>query len=374
MKIAFDAKRAYRNSSGLGNYSRMVIRQLCEYYPHNEYIMYSPKNGSIDPDFPPGNSKLILPQKPVYKLFNAYWRSYHLKNILEKEKPDIFHGLSNELPFNIHKTRIKTVVTIHDLIFIRFPELYKYIDRKIYSRKFRYASENADLVIATSEQTKKDIITFFGVKEKKVKVVYQSGNPVFNYELNSDEIKWIRNKYNIGSDYILNLGTIEERKNLLQLVKALHLARNKALLVVIGRPKKKYFQKVQDYIHKNRINNIQFLQDVPTSDLPALYQGASLFVYPSSFEGFGIPVLEAIQSGTPVIAGAGHCLEETGGPESIYTDPFNIEEFAKVIDKVLDNSDLRRKMKESGKLYSEKFQPHNTVKNLHSVYEHLQGT
>lgn len=374
MKIAFDAKRAFRNSSGLGNYSRMVIRQLCEYYPQNEYIMYSPKNGSIDPDFPPHNAKLILPKKPVYKFFNAYWRSYHLKNILEKENPDIFHGLSNEIPFNLHKTKVKTIVTIHDLIFIRFPDLYRYIDRKIYSRKFRYASENADLVIAASEQTKKDIIEFFGIPEKKIKVVYQSGNPMFSHKLNSDEINWIKNKYNTGSEYILNLGTIEERKNLLQLLKALRESQNKTQLVVVGQPKKKYFQKVQEFIRKNRLNNIRFLQNVPTSDLPALYQGASLFVYPSSFEGFGIPVLEAIQSGTPVIAGAGHCLEETGGPESIYIDPFKTEKFADIIDKVLDNSDLRQKMEEAGKKHAEQFLPHNTVKNLYSVYEGLQGT
>ncbi len=371
MKIAFDAKRAFRNSSGLGNYSRMIIRQLCQYYPDNEYIMYSPHNGIIDQDFPPENSRLILPESTVSKIFRSYWRSYSLKNIIQKDKPDIFHGLSNELPLNIHKSGIRTVVTIHDLIFLRFPELYKYIDRKIYLRKFRYASENADIVIAVSEQTKKDLQNYFNIPENKIRVVYQSGNPIFSKKLDPHKVENIREKYSIPSGYVLNLGTIEERKNLLQLVKAVHSAKNTVPLVIVGRAKKHYAEKVHEYIARNRLDNIHFLHNVPTSDLPALYQGASLFAYPSSFEGFGIPVLEAVQSGTPVIAGAGHCLEETGGPESIYINPFNIEKFSAAIDNILENSDLRSKMIEAGHKHSLKFRPEKTVKNLYRVYESL---
>ncbi|MFW5820469.1 MAG: glycosyltransferase, partial [Bacteroidota bacterium] len=194
MKIAFDAKRAFCNPSGLGNYSRMVIRQLCEYYPENEYLLYSPQNGSVDPDFPPPKAELKLPETFISRLFNSYWRSYSLKNILINEKPDIFHGLSNELPLNIHRSNIKSVVTIHDLIFIRFPDLYKHIDRNIYLKKFKYASKNADIVIAVSEQTKRDLIHFFNTPEEKIKVVYQSGDPLFSKKLNKEEIKNVREK------------------------------------------------------------------------------------------------------------------------------------------------------------------------------------
>ncbi|MGC9343467.1 MAG: glycosyltransferase family 4 protein [Bacteroidales bacterium] len=372
MKIAFDAKRAFRNSSGLGNYSRTIIRQLAEFYPDNEYILYSPKEGSIDRDFPPENTNSVFPKTLFAKVFNSYWRSYSLGKIIREDNPDIFHGLSNELPMNIHKNGVKSLVTIHDLIFLRYPNLYKFIDRKIYLKKFLYASQNADKIIAVSEQTKRDIIRFFEIPEEKIEVVYQSWNPHYNSKLRDEQTLKIRMKYDLPSEYILTVGTIEERKNLLQLIKALNVSDINTPLAVVGRKKKGYSDKVYEYIRTNRLENIYFLENVPDEDLPGLYQGASLFVYPSSFEGFGIPVLEAIQSGTPVIAAQGHCLEETGGPESVYIDPFNIEEFGNAIMKVLQNSDLQKKMIQSGFLHAKKFTPEKSVSKLFSVYESLQ--
>jgi glycosyltransferase involved in cell wall biosynthesis len=372
MKIAFDAKRAFRNSSGLGNYSRTIIRQLSEFYPENKYILYSPKGGNIDIDFPPGNTSSVFPSGFFSKIFTSYWRSYSLGRILKQTQPDVFHGLSNELPMNIHKSGVKRLVTIHDLIFFRYPDLYQFIDRKIYHKKFLYASENADKVIAVSEQTKKDIIRYLGIPGEKIEVVYQSWDPRYNKKHTAEEIRNIRKKYDLPEEYILNVGTIEERKNLLQLIKALNEAKISIPLAVVGRRKKGYAEKVFEYIRDHRLENIYFLQSVPNEDLPALYQGASLFVYPSSFEGFGIPVLEALQSGVPVIAGKGHCLEETGGPESIYIDPFNVEEFGKAIRKVLNDRNLQKKMMDAGFLHAKNFTPEKTVSKLYSVYESLQ--
>lgn len=370
MKIAFDAKRAFRNSSGLGNYSRTIIRQLSEFYPGNEYILFTPKTGITEPGFPPGNS-IIVTATGISRLFKSYWRSYSLGKLLNRISPDIYHGLSNELPLNIHKTNIRKIVTIHDLIFIRYPGLYKAVDRRIYNRKFRYAAENADIIVAASEQTKSDIIQFYNIPEKKIRVVYQSWNPAFNKIQEKQEMKKVTDKYNLPGNYIFYVGTIEERKNLLQLTKALKQTKNSIPLVVAGRKKMAYTRKVVDYVKKNQPLDVYFLANVPNTDLPALYQGADLFVYPSSFEGFGIPVLEALQSGTPVIAGEGHCLEETGGKHSVYIDPFDTEKFAASIDRVLSNTDLQKNMIRKGKEHAKMFAPEITVKNLYSVYESL---
>lgn len=369
MVIGFDAKRAFRNSSGLGNYSRRLIHQLARFYPHNRYLLYTPNPISLENDFPPLNTETLTPPGSIARLAPSLWRSYSIMNNIIKDKPDIFHGLSNELPFSIEKTKVKSIVTIHDLIFIRYPEFYKKIDRKIYLKKFRFSAENADRVIAASEQTKKDIIQFLGIPKEKIHVVYQSGNPMFSSPVGEQKIRAIRKKYSLPEDYIFNLGTIEERKNLLQLLRALQLTKERYPLVVAGNPKPSYFGKVKRFIGENKSDNIFFLNRIPTNDLPALYQGAKLFVYPSSFEGFGIPVLEALQSGIPVIAGKGNCLEETGGPASIYIDPFDSEKFAVEIDRVMNDSELCRKMTREGLTYARKFEPQSTTENLMRLYE-----
>ena len=371
MKIAFDAKRAFRNSSGLGNYSRNVIRQLCEYYPENEYFLFTPSQSSIEPGFPPAKTQVETPPGSAARAFAGFWRSYGMVRQIRNLKPDIFHGLSNELPFNIKSSGTKSIVTIHDLIFIRFPHLYKPVDRFIYQKKFLKAVENANLVIAASEQTRKDIIHFFNAPDEKIKVVYQSGNPIFNQMHSKEEIRATLQKYDLPGEYILCVGTLEERKNQLQIIKALHQGNIDIPLVLAGRVHKKYSKELYDYIATNNVENIFFLNRFPTAELPALYQGASLFVYPSSFEGFGIPVLEAIQSGIPVIAGAGHCLEETGGPGSVYVNPNDIESFSEIIKNTLQNSELRKSMISTGKKHSLKFLPEVTVKNLMEVYESI---
>ena len=371
MKIAFDAKRAFLNYSGLGNYSRTAISLLAHYFPENEYLLYTPKTGYSKPDFPPSNTTILTPERFFDKKFSSLWRTAFQSNDIKNQHPDIFHGLSNELPFNIQKADVKSVVTIHDLIFLRFPELYKPVDRFIYKKKFATAAKVADKVIAISEQTKEDIINFLHIDESKIEVVYQSSNPVFSEDVGGNILQKVKEKYGLPSEFILYVGTIEERKNLLNLLMALHEGNIKIPLVVVGNPKKKYTEKVYSYIRSHLMEDIIFIQNIPLSDLPAIYRLANLFVYPSSFEGFGIPVLEAIQSGIPVIAGKGSCLEETGGSETIYIDPFNGEEFSESIRKVLEDSLLREKMIKEGLKFSENFKPEKTVKSLYKVYESI---
>lgn len=370
MRIAYDAKRAFMNYSGLGNYSRTLISSVAKYYTENQYFLYTPGAGTDFKDFPPKNTSVIMPETFFNKTFSSYWRSYKIADSVKKKKMDLFHGLSHELPQNIEKTGVKSIVTIHDLILYRFPKLYKSIDRKIYQKKYEHSLRVADKIIAISEQTKRDIINFMDIEESRIEVVYQSSNPIYNTQLSIEHLQQIREKYDLPSEFILSVGTIEKRKNLLELLKAVHQSKSNIPLVVVGK-EKKYANEVYSFIAEKQISDTIFLKNLPGSDLPGIYQLASLFAYPSSFEGFGLPVLEALQSGTPVIAAKGSCLEETGGPESLYIDPFNTAEFSTAINRVLEDSELRKIMKFQGFEFSRKFDAETAIVSLNNIYESI---
>ena len=370
MRIGFDAKRAFFNQSGLGNYSRTLVTQLCNLFPENEYVLFSPKKTEKSGLFPPENAVSIYPEHFPLKQFPSWWRSFFMGRSVEQQKIQLFHGLSNELPSDIKKSRARSVVTIHDLIFLRYPDLYKKIDRAIYRRKFYRSCMDADAVIAISEQTKADIIQYFDIKPEKIHVIYQGCSPLY-YEKASEEKKSnIRAKYSLPRNYMLYVGTIEERKNLLQLAKARHENNIELPLVVVGRPTP-YFEKVRTYISENNVKDIYFLQNLDQTELPAIYQMAELFVYPSSFEGFGIPILEALNSGTPVITGRGGCLHETGGPDSLYVNPLEPGEIAESIMKILNNKELKDKMIAAGYEHALLFREGRTAGEMMKLYRSL---
>jgi glycosyltransferase involved in cell wall biosynthesis len=303
-------------------------------------------------------------------MLKSYWRSFLLSKRLVKDGIDIYHGLSNELPYNLQKTNVKSVVTIHDLIFMRYPEWYNPIDRQIYTYKFRYSSKIAQAVIAISEQTKTDLIDYFKMDEKKIKVVYQGCNEVFKQQLSKEEIEKLNRQYNLPEQYILYVGTIEERKNLLNIIRALHQGKIDVPLVVVGRPTA-YYEKVRKYIQDNQLENIIFLNSIPVENLPAMYQGASLFTYPSIFEGFGIPILEALQSKVPVITSKGGCFHEVGGTSSVYIDPENVEEIIDAIKKILSDSALQVEMKEKGFQHAHKFSNTIISQQIMDLYQEI---
>ena len=370
MRIGFDAKRAFYNFTGLGNYSRNVIRQLAVNYPGNNYLLYNPGKEVIIENFPPDNCIIVKPDNLFYRCFPSVWRSFGLPEILQKERIDIFHGLSNELPFGIFGTSLKKVVTIHDLIFLRYPKIYRFADREIYKRKFRYSAGVADRIIAVSEQTQRDIHHFFNIGISRIEVIYQDCSPVFHHAVSREEMDAVRKKYFLPSEYMLYVGTIEERKNLLSILQAINSFRIELPLVIVGR-ETNYIKEIREYIAEKGILNLYFLKSLPERELPAIYANASLFLYPSSFEGFGIPVLEALNSGTPVITARGSCLEETGGKAAIYVDPYNIEELGNAILEVLGNTELRNQMIGKGKKHALNFRPEITTRQLYELYKGL---
>jgi glycosyltransferase involved in cell wall biosynthesis len=354
--------------TGLGNYSREVVRMMASNYPDNEYLLYTPKvkpNNRLGflKDFP--QIKTLL---PTSKFFTSWWRSKGVVSDLKRDGVEIYHGLSHELPMGIHQSSIRPVVTVHDMIFMRFPQYFGLISRMIYDSKIRYACKHADAIIAVSQKTKDDVVELLGVDADKIEVIYQACDDSFKIKQTLKRKTEVKQKYQLPDHFILNVGTIEPRKNLLQLVKALQLLPD-VKLVVIGK-QATYFKQVRQYIVANGLDKrIIFISNVQFDELPAIYQLANVFVYPSRYEGFGIPILEALASGTPVVAATGSCLEEAGGPDSLYVGPDDEKGLAEKIDLVLKDSSLSQQMIERGMLYAAKFEEKKLAAQMMSVYQ-----
>lgn len=381
MRIGFDAKRAAQNRTGLGNYSRLILDLLATYAPQNNFFLYIPNpnkvallndNSQIQKN---SNFKSCYPHNSFWKRLCSLWRIWGVTDDITKDDIELFHGLSNELPLNIrHAKNTKTIVTIHDLIFLRYPKYYSFIDRHIYNYKFKKACRNADRIIAVSECTKRDIMHFYQIPANKIDVVYQGCDEQFKYPVNEKTKEEIRNKYQIPSKYILYVGSIEGRKNLLLIAKALEFIEEPIQVIAIGK-RTAYTEHVKKYLeHKGLSHRMILLHNVLFHELPTFYQMAMTFIYPSFFEGFGIPLLEALHSGTPVIGAKGSCLEEAGGPHSIYIDPNDPQELAEAIKRTLTDSSLRKEMIEKGKEYALLFERDIIAKELLKVYHKTLAT
>lgn len=368
MKIGFDAKRAFLNSSGLGNYSRNTLNALFRFFPENEYILFTPE--IRDRLFDNYNRfKVVSPQNRIAKKMKSLWRSLFLVPQLKKHEIELFHGLSNELPKGIHKSGIPSVATIHDLIFMRYPEFYKPLDRKIYFKKVKYACHSADKIIAISRQTKNDIETFFHVPPEKVALIYQPVAPVFFEKQNTSAI---REKYHLPEKFILSVGTLEPRKNQLALLQALHSSEIRVSVVFVGKQTAPYMAEIQKFINENEMESqVKFLSNIPEADLAALYQSAIFSVYISVFEGFGLPVIESMACGCPVITSSVSVLPETAGDAAVLCNPAKVEEIAQKVALLLENEPFRKEITEKGKQRATLFHPENYAQKLISLYTEI---
>ena len=367
MRIGFDAKRAFNNHTGLGNYSRFVIEALS--HPRLEWgslesLLYTPKVknlvwlNSFDHNF--------VIKAPSVKV-GGLWRSWLINNDLKKDNVDIFHGLSNEIPFGINKSGVKSVVTIHDLIFMRYSKLYPAIDRFFYQQKFRYACENADAVVAVSQQTKDDIMEFYKIPAERIRVIYQDCQSSFHQKVDNQSILTIKSKYSLNKPYIICVSSFSERKNQKRLVEAFQQLGLKDYELVLVGGKSKYAEEIT----QNSPKDTRVLFGVPSADLPALYQGASLCVYSSFFEGFGIPIVEALHSSVPVVAATGSCLEEAGGEGALYANPLDVNDLADKVRQVLTNDSLRNDLVMKGKEHIKQFSAENIAGQLIELYREL---
>ncbi len=363
--IGFDAKRIVRNGTGLGSYGRTLVNDLAELPLHLH--LYAPDEGREDlrsQVVKRDNVTFHFPERASTALGKALWRSRGIVNDLRRDGIQVFHGLSGELPIGIRKSGIRSIVTIHDLIFLRHPEYYHWLDSRIYAWKFRRTIKEADHIVAISECTKRDIMEYAQVDSSKISVVYQSCSPRFTVSGKPADT---------SQRYILSVGSIEERKNILLAVKALHWLPEEIKLVLVGRHTK-YADRVTDYVKAHHLEHrVSLRHGVTNEELPALYAGAEAFVYPSRYEGFGIPVIEAICCGLPVVACTGSCLEEAGGPHSLYVSPDDERGMANALSSVLKGSDGREQRIALSRDYVRRFEGNNIANQMAELYNYLKA-
>lgn len=372
MRIGYDAKRAVRNMTGLGNYSRLVIESVAQRFPSHSLRLYAPdtrENPRLAPILEMPNVELVLPAGDGLMAKGALWRSFGITRQLRADGIDLYHGLSNELPLNIARSGIPSVVTVHDLIYRRLRECYSIPDRLLYDFKYRASCKAADRVIAISRRTADDITELYGIDPEKIDIVYQGCAEAFKHPASRHALASAREKYRLPARYIIQVGTIEKRKNLELTVKALAALPRDVELVVVGGDRG-YLGSVRKIARANgTLPRIHVISNVAFSELPALYQMSSAVAYPSRYEGFGIPVLEGLESNRPVIAGKGSCLEEAGGEAAFYVDPDSPREMAEALKAALTDGPQLVSRLAIGKRHASRFSNSEIASRLEAVYE-----
>ena len=349
MRIAFDAKRYYHNHTGLGNYSRTLVAALQQFYPDNDYRLYDEK---------------------------SFVRTFRMGGKAEADGCAVLHGLSNELPFDSKRAVVKTVVTIHDVAWRTFPDMYHLIDRKIYDLKYGWAAKHADTVVAISESTKRDVMRFYDVPEEHIEVVYQPVAEHFYTPLDHAESKALLDASLPGlpQEYLLSVGSINSRKNLLGTLQALARIEgtNRPPLVVVGRGRE-YMRECQQFasqhLNTNDVVWIDRLDDMTV--LQALYTHALAMLYPSHYEGFGLPVVESLLQGTPVLTSTVSSLPEAAGPGGLLVNPSDVGEIACQLQRLIDDEALRLRLASEGEAYC---RTHFTAEGMAGQMMEVYGT
>lgn len=370
IRIAFDGKRAVNNDTGLGNYSRLVIASMSALYPQYRYLLFAPKmrdNPRLEPLLLRENVEVVLPSCAMGRHFSAFWRSVLIPREASARKVDVYHGLSNEIP--LVKMPCPTVVTIHDLIWRRVPEDYPATDRWIYEHKYRHSARRAVRIIAGSECTKSDIVRDWHIDPQRIDVIYQGCDPIFAKGIDAAERQRVKAKYDLPQDYIISVGSVRRRKNQLLAVRALAALPENVHLLIVGSADKQYGAVIEAEVERLRlVNRVRRLTGADFADLPALYACARFSSYTSYYEGFGIPVVESLTVGTPVIAACGSCLEEAGGGGAIYVNPDDEEGYVQAARTLLEQPYKRDSLAQEGRRHVRKFTAQSFASAIMATY------
>lgn len=364
MVIGYDAKRAFCNGTGLGNFSRGLIAGTVE-SGEIEAILYTPYAKPQFEHWTKGmpHTRVQMPQG-LWKCTPSLWRSLASAQDVEKDGVQIYHGLSQELPLGLPE-KVRKIVTIHDLIAWRYPQYFSPFDRTIYRTKQRNACRVADVVVAISEQTKRDLVELIGIPEEKIKVVYQTCDGIFwEMDHRQQETETVRKKYNLPDKYVVCVGTIEERKNQLCAIRAARRLPEEIGLVMVGRPRGKYGQQIMSEADER----IRIVTDADFADFPALYGGAIASVYISRFEGFGIPILESMCCDTPVVTSCVSSMPEAGSDAALYADPDDDTAVAGHLIRLATDDVFKQKCIEKGRIQRMKFSPKKVAQDMLEVY------
>lgn len=365
MILGYEAKRVFHNRSGLGNYGRNLIRALAEHQPDNQYLLYNYKAGPIPFAPSPKVHEIRPPQKGA--LLAQLWRQRLVSGRAARDGVAIFHGLSAELPYGLPARGIRSVVTVHDLIFKRFPHYYQRVDRNLYLRKLNHACRIADRVVAVSRQTRADLIHFLGVPAEKILVVHQGCAPAF-WEKQEAASADLRQRYQLPEEYVLFVGTLEPRKNPVLVAQA--CAQLNIPLVLVGRATR-YWQKFLRQASPTQQKILHHRQVSALPDLAALYQNAQCLAYPSQFEGFGIPLLEALAGGTPVITADNSALPEVAGPGGLLLDEVTAETLIEALQLLWRKPEKRAALAAAGRGHVQQFTDAVLARQWQGLYQEM---
>ncbi len=371
MRIGIDIRCLMESQySGIGEYTYNLINHLLSIDQANQYILFFNSNKKIQVpkfDFPNVTYKgFNYPNK----IFNLSLRFLKIAEI-DKLIGGVDYFLAPNLLFLNLSTECKKILVIHDLSFELYPEFFT-AKKRLWHTLIdpKKLCNDSECIIAVSENTKNDIVRIYGINQDKIKVIYPGINEVFHAEILESQKQKVKNKYNLPNKYIFYLGNLEPRKNIETLIMAFSEINDDSLnLVIAGSQAWKYKKIYRLWQNSSAKKRIKFLGYVDASDKPALYSLAEIFVYPSIYEGFGLPPLEAMACNIPVITSFNSSLVEAVGQNGLLIDPNNYLELANSISLLLNDKNLQNKLIEKGKQQSQKFSWQNTANEVLNIFK-----
>jgi len=347
LHIAIDAHSVGTQLGGNESYAINLIEALARIDPINRYTLYVTKEAAIDrfqgrwPNF---KVRRLLPHTPLVRI------PLTLALELRRRPVDLLHVQYTAPP----SSPCPMIATIHDLAFEHLPETFNRRSWMQLRLTVRRTARRAAHIITVSEYSREDLCRTYGIQSQRITVTPEAAPPHFAPVTNETELRKIRESYGIGADYIVSLSSIQPRKNLVRLIEAyssLRRVRSDSKLPKLVLAGKRGWLDREIFRAAKQTGfgkDILFIGYVPEPDLPALYSGAIGFVYPSYFEGFGLPVVEAMQCGTPVIAGNRTSIPEVAGDAALLVDPFDTGALTNAISRLIDDADLRASLRERG--------------------------
>jgi glycosyltransferase involved in cell wall biosynthesis len=369
LKIGIDARPLHW--PGIGRHIRELIKHLSLIDNKNEYYIYFSSQTNINNNrFDNRNFHPVLLSVGVYTISEQMFLPLHII----KDRLDIYHSPSSLVVPMIHPCKL--VITVHDLMLKLNPQFISSVSASIYFNIMNWwALRSADKIITISEFTNNEIISLYPGYKRKITVIHNGVSDLFMPVNDAEKIKRIKAGFGIKADYILYLGTYKKHKNLIALVKAYSELpediKDGHQLLIIGKRDVRY-PEVPDMVRELRLENrVVFRDYIEDSDLPTLYSGADLFVLPSVYEGFGLPVIEAMACGTPVVASRIPVLSEITGGSALLVDPHNIQEMKDSICKILSDKQLSESLSGKGLQQAKRFSWFEAAEKVKEIYESL---
>ena len=367
MRIAIDARKL--RDYGIGTYVRNLLRHLARIDRSTEYVLFTqPADVELGTELG-DNFRTVVERAGAYSLREQLTIPMDLR----RERIDLFHAPHYVLP---PLTPCKSVVTIHDCIHLRFPQYLPNSFAYAYARSSLWvATHRASRVLTVSEASKRDILRYFRVPEGKIDVIYNAIDERLGEPLSNEEIGRVRERYQLNDPFVLYAGNIKPHKNLERLIEAFHMLRRNGFehvkLLIIGDEISQYAT-LRRAVHRHKLHkHVRFFGFVPDKTLAALYRLASVFVFPSLYEGFGLPPLEAMASGTPVITSNVSSLPEVVGDAALLIDPYESAEIANAIRRVLTEPVLAADMRQRGLARVKDFSWERSVARVRQIYEEV---